>query len=157
LAEFFRSGGFDDVEGLSDLFGQRPRGRRGRRPAPPHEVESEVTIPLEMAALGGPLSINVDGRELTVKVPPGVEDGKVLRLQGQAPGGGNLLLKLRIAEHPFFRREGRDLILEVPLSLSEAVLGTKVDVPTLEGTRLTVKIPPGTSSGTRLRLLRKGI
>jgi DnaJ-class molecular chaperone len=68
-----------------------------------------------------------------------------------------LLLKLRLAEHPYFRRDGRDLILEVPLALPEAVLGTKVDVPTLEGTRLTVKIPPGTSSGTRLRLRGKGI
>jgi DnaJ-class molecular chaperone len=157
LAEFFRSGGFEDVEGLGDLLGQRTRGRRNRRPPPAPEVESEVTIPLETAALGGSLPIQIDGREITVKVPAGVEDGKVLRLQGQAPGGGNLLLRLRIAEHPVFRREGRDLILEVPLSLSEAVLGTKVDVPTLEGTRLTVKVPPGTSSGTRLRLRGKGI
>jgi DnaJ-class molecular chaperone len=157
LAEFFQSGGFENMEGLSDLLGQRSRGRRNRRPPPAPEVESEVSIPLEMAALGGSLPIQIDGREITVKVPAGVEDGKVLRLQGQAPGGGNLLLRLRIAEHPIFRREGHDLILEVPLSLPEAVLGTKVDVPTLEGTHLTVKIPPGTSSGTRLRLRGKGL
>jgi curved DNA-binding protein len=157
LAEFFRSGGFDDIEGLGDLFGQRTRGRRSRRPAAPAEVESEITIPLETAVRGGQLDINVDGREINLKVPAGVEDGQVLRLQGQAPGGGNLLLKLRLADHPYFRRDGRDLILEVPLALPEAVLGTKVDVPTLEGTRLTVKIPPGTSSGTRLRLRGKGI
>jgi DnaJ-class molecular chaperone len=157
VAEFFRGGGIDDLEGLSEMLGQRPRGRRGRRPAEPREVESEVQIPLETAALGGPLNIDVGGRELEVKVPAGVEDGKVLRLQGQAPGGGNLLLRLRIAEHPFFRREGHDLILEVPLSLSEAILGTKVDVPTLDGTRLTVKVPPGTSSGTRLRIRGKGL
>jgi DnaJ-class molecular chaperone len=157
LAEFFASGGFENMEGLGDLLGQRSRGRRNRRPPPPPEVESEITIPLDLAALGGSLPIQVDGREITVKVPAGVEDGKVLRLQGQAPGGGNLLLKLRIAEHPIFRREGRDLILEVPLALPEAILGTKVDVPTLEGTRLTVKVPPGTSSGTRLRLRGKGI
>jgi curved DNA-binding protein len=157
LAEFFRTGGFDDLEGLGDLLGQRTRGRRPRRPAPPPEVESEITIPLETAARGGQLDINVDGREINLKVPAGVEDGQVLRLQGQAPGGGNLLLKLRLADHPFFRRDGRELILEVPLALPEAVLGTKVDVPTLDGTRLTVKIPPGTSSGTRLRLRGKGI
>jgi len=139
LAEFFRSGGFEDMEGLGDLFGQRTRTRRGRRPAAPPEVETEVTIPLELAALGGSLPIEVDGREITVKVPAGVEDGKVLRVQGQAPGGGNLLLKIRLGEHPYFRREGRDLILEVPLSLPEAVLGTKVDVPTLDGTRLRLR------------------
>ena len=112
---------------------------------------------METAVQGGQLDINVDGREINLKVPAGVEDGQVLRLQGQAPGGGNLLLKLRLAEHPYFRRDGRDLILEVPLALPEAVLGTKVDVPTLGGERLTVKVPPGTSSGTRLRLRGRGI
>ena len=64
---------------------------------------------------------------------------------------------MNVEPHPFFRREGKDVILEVPVSLSEAVLGTKVDVPTLDGTRLTVKVPPGTSSGSRLRLRGKGI
>jgi DnaJ-class molecular chaperone len=80
-----------------------------------------------------------------------------MRLQGQAPGGGNLLLKIHIEPHPYFRREDKDVILEVPLSLSEAVLGARVDVPTLDGTKLTVKVPPGASSGTRLRLRGKGI
>ncbi len=92
-----------------------------------------------------------------MKIPAGVEDGQALRLQGQAPGGGALRLKLRIQPHPFFRREGKNIVLDVPLSLSEAVLGTTVDVPTLDGTRLTVKVPPGTSSGTRLRLRGRGI
>src|SRR5262249_17352785 len=87
----------------------------------------------------------------------GVEDGQTLRLQGAAPGGANLRLKLRIEPHPYFRREGKDIILDVPLSLAEATLGAQVDVPTLDGTRLTVKIPPGTSSGGRLRLRGKGI
>src|SRR5262249_6764749 len=86
-----------------------------------------------------------------------VEEGKKLRLQGQGPGGADLLVKLRIQPHPYFRREGNDLFLELPLSLSEAVLGTKVDVPTLDGTKLTVKVPPGTSSGARLRLRARGI
>jgi DnaJ-class molecular chaperone len=64
---------------------------------------------------------------------------------------------VRVQPHPFFRREGKNLILEAPLSFSEAVLGTKLDVPTLDGTRLTVKVPPGTSSHARLRLRGKGI
>src|SRR5207302_1114252 len=85
------------------------------------------------------------------------EQGQVLRLQGQGPGGGNLRLKLRIDSHPYFRREGKDVFLDVPLSLSEAVLGTKIEVPTLDGSRLTVKVPPGASSGSRLRLRGKGI
>ncbi len=80
-----------------------------------------------------------------------------MRLQGQAPGGGDLIVKLRVQPHPYFKREGNDVILEVPLSLPEAVLGAKVDVPTLSGEKLTVKVPPGTSSGARLRLRGRGV
>jgi curved DNA-binding protein len=148
-------GGMGD---MGDLFGQRTRGGRRARPQPQAEdVEAEVSIPFLTAALGGTVDLRVGEQELSVKVPEGVEDGKVLRLTGQAPGGGNLLLKLRIQPHPYFGREGNDVILTVPLSLPEAVLGTKVDVPTLDGTKLSVKVPPGASSGTRLRLRGKGI
>jgi DnaJ-class molecular chaperone len=139
--------------------GPFPRGRagRGRRAAKPEPVETEISIPFEKAALGGPLDMRINDRELTVKIPPGIEDGKKLRLQGQAPGGGDLWVVIRIQPHAYFRREGNNLILEVPLSLSEAVLGARVDVPTLDGSRLSVKVPPGTSSGARLRLRGKGI
>jgi DnaJ-class molecular chaperone len=142
----------------AEAFGRasRGRGRRGRRAAPA-EVETEVSIPFLAAAVGGPITLRLDGRELEVKVPAGVEEGKKLRLGGQGPGGADLLVKLHIQPHPYFRREGNDIFLDVPLSLAEAVLGTRVDVPTLEGTKLTVKVPPGTSSGARLRLRGKGI
>jgi DnaJ-class molecular chaperone len=120
-------------------------------------VEAEATIPFQTAAVGGAVGLSVDGRQLEVKVPAGVEEGKKLRLRGQGPGGADLIVKLHIAPHPYFRREGNNLILEVPLSLSEAVLGAKVEVPTLAGERLSVKVPPGTSSGARLRLRGKGI
>ena len=162
-ADLFRQffgggGGGEGGPDLSELFGQqRPRGGRGRRPPPAQEVESEVTIPFQTAALGGSVNLQVDGRELSVKIPAGIEEGQSLRLQGQAPGGGNLRLVIHVAPHPYFRREGNNLVLEVPLSLPEAVLGTKVDVPTLDGTMLAVKVPPGTSSGSRLRLRGKGI
>ena len=141
---------------MDSVFGQQaPRRGRGRRP--PEEVETEVSIPFTTAALGGNVGLQINGRELSVKIPAGVEDGQALRLSGQAPGGGDLRLRLHIEPHPFFRREGKNLILEVPLSLVEAVLGTTVDVPTLDGGRLSVKVPPGTSSGTRLRLRGRGI
>lgn len=144
-------GGFPGMGG-----GRRGRGARSRQAAPP-PVESEMAIPFETAALGGKISLRVDGREIDVKIPPGVEEGQTIRLGGQGPGGVDLHLKLKIQPHRYFRREGNDLILEVPLSLPEAVLGTKIDVPTLDGTKLTVKVPPGTSSGARLRLRGKGI
>jgi DnaJ-class molecular chaperone len=155
----------DPNEIFSQIFGggfggAPPRGRRGgraRRPQPAEDMETEVSIPFQTAALGGSIDLRVGDRELGVKIPAGIEDGKKLRLAGQAPGGGDLWVTIRVQPHPYFRREGNNLILEVPLSLPEAVLGTKVDVPTLDGTRLTVKVPPGASSGTRLRLRGKGI
>ena len=144
--------------GMGDIFNQqrKPRGRSRRAPQP-EAVTSEVKIPFINAALGGPISLRVDEREVTVKIPAGIEEGQVLRLQGQGPDGSDLHLKLSIEPHPFFQREGNNIILKVPLSLSEAVLGGKIDVPTLDGTVLTVKVPAGTSSGARLRLRGKGI
>ncbi len=153
-------GGEDPLGGFADLFGGRGgkrSGSRSRRTRQPEEVEHEITIPFETAALGGSLSLQIDEQKVDVKVPAGVEEGQKLRLTGQAPDGGNLLLKLHIEPHPYFKREGRNLILEVPLSLAEAVLGAHIEVPTLDDQRLTVKIPPGTSSGKRLRLKGKGI
>jgi DnaJ-class molecular chaperone len=157
-SELFRQMFGGDMGDLGDILGRRGgRGGRTRRPETGPEVQSEVTIPFLTAALGGTVNLSVDSRELAVKIPAGIDDGKVLRLQGQAPGGGNLRLVVHIQPHPYFRREGNDVVLEVPLSLAEATLGTKVDVPTLEGGKLTVTIPPGTSSGSRLRLRGKGI
>jgi curved DNA-binding protein len=155
--QFFGGGGGAAFD-MDNIFGQQaPRRGRGRRPPPAEEVETEVSIPFTTAALGGNVTLQIDGKELSVKIPAGVEEGQALRLHGQAPGGGDLRLRLRIQPHPLFRREGKNLVLEVPLSLVEAVLGTTVDVPTLDGARLSVKVPPGTSSGTRLRLRGRGI
>jgi curved DNA-binding protein len=155
--QFFGGGGGGPVD-MESIFGQRAgRGRgHGSRP-PPQEVEAEVTVPFEIAALGGTVNVQVDDRELAVKVPQGTEEGQVLRLQGQGPGGGNLRLRIRIQPHRYFRREGNNIVLDVPVSVPEAALGAKVDVPTLDGTRLTVKVPPGSSSGTRLRIRGRGI
>jgi DnaJ-class molecular chaperone len=159
-ADLFRQffGGGGGTVDMDSVFGQQaPRRGRGRRPPPAEEVETQVSIPFTTAAVGGTINLQIDGRELSVKIPPGVEEGQVLRLHGQAPGGGDLRLRLHIELHPFFRREGKNVVLEVPLSLAEAVLGTTVEVPTLDGARLSVKVPPGTSSGTRLRIRGRGI
>ncbi len=149
-------GAFGGAGGMGDMFGRRGRGR-GRAAHPPEATEAEVSLPFVTAALGGTVSLSVDGRQIDLKVPAGVEEGKKLRLAGQGPGGGDLLVRIKIESHPYFRREGNNVILDVPVSVAEAVLGAKVDVPTLDGTHLTVKVPPGTSSGSRLRLRGKGI
>jgi DnaJ-class molecular chaperone len=150
-------GNFGGMGGMGGGPGARTAGGGRRRRAAPEAQTAEVNVPFTTAALGGTISLSVDGHELDVKVPAGIEEGKTMRLAGQAPGGGDLLLRIHIQPHDYFRREGNDIVLEVPLSLPEAVLGTKVDVPTLDGTRLTVKVPPGTSSGARLRLRGRGI
>jgi DnaJ-class molecular chaperone len=163
FGQFFGGGAgggspFADLFGGGAASGRRPRGGRQRRAeTTPQAVEAEITIPFTTAALGGNVALSLDGRELTVKVPAGFEDGKTLRLAGQGPGGADVHLKVHVAPHPYFRREGNDLVLTVPLSLSEAVLGGKADVPTLDGGKLTVTIKPGTSSGTRLRVRGQGV
>ncbi len=140
-----------------ELFSGRARGRTRRTPRPPAEVETETTIPFEMAAQGGRITLGIDGREIEVKVPAGVDEGQRLRVAGQGPNGADVYVKLHIGPHPYFRREGKDVILEAPISAPEAMLGTRIDVPTLDGERLTVKVPAGASSGARLRLRGRGV
>jgi curved DNA-binding protein len=169
--QFFGGGGasgggspFSGQQGsysFNDLFGgagpKRSRSER-RRATEPEPVESEVVVPFHTAAFGGSVNISLDnGREINVKVPAGIEEGKKLRVPPSATNAGELLLRVRIADHPYFRREGNDVFLDVPISIVEATLGGKVDVPTVEGTRLEVKIPPATPSGAKLRLRGKGI
>ncbi|MGL4554616.1 MAG: DnaJ C-terminal domain-containing protein, partial [Gemmataceae bacterium] len=91
------------------------------------------------------------------KVPAGFEEGGKLRLKGQGPGGADLIVKVHIDAHPYFTRDGNNVSLDAPLTVAEAALGTKIDVPTLDGTQVTVKVPPGTSSGGTLRLRGKGV
>jgi curved DNA-binding protein len=149
---FGGAGGVD----LGDLLGGGARKKaRSRRRAEP--VESEVLVPFETAATGGSIAIEYGGQRIDVKVPAGISEGKKLRVPPDATGGVEVLLKVKIAPHAYFRREGNDVYLDVPVALSEAILGAKVDVPTLDGTKLTVTVPPGTSGGRKLRLRGKGI
>jgi molecular chaperone DnaJ len=103
--------------------------------------------------------------ELEVRIPPGVDDGSVIRLRGKGPaqgsarGGpvrtGDLLLRIKVRSHPRFRREGQDIVVELPITVEEAILGATIEVPTLDG-HARVRIPPGTSSGQKFRLRGKG-
>lgn len=151
-------GGDGGMGGFEQIFGAATRGRRGRgrRAVPLEPVEAEVEVPFETAAVGGNLTLNVGDTTLDLKIPAGAEDGKKMRLQGQGPGGADLIARLKILPHPFFKREGKDILLEVPLTFPEAALGTKVEVPTIAGDRLTVTIKAGAASGTRVRLKGQG-
>ena len=150
---------FRNMFGGGQDFGDLLGGRRSKRTRqrPPEDIEVDATIPFHVAANGGTVNIEVGGREINVKVPAGVDSGKKLRVPAAATGSADVILTLRVAPHPYFNRDGNDVTLEVPVSIAEATLGSKVEVPTLAGERLTVRVPAGTSSGARIRLKGKGI
>ncbi len=164
--------GFGGVEDLlrgfggSGGFGDFLRG--GRQQAPPADLDlrSEVRIAFEQAIHGTTVELTLSGapggrQRLSVKIPAGVRDGQTIRVagKGSATGDGrrgDVLITVHIAPHRYFRREGSDLLLDVPLTIAEATLGAKVDVPTLDG-HSTVTVPAGTASGSKLRLKDKGL
>ncbi len=169
----YSSGGdVGDMGGIGDIFEMFGGGARGggaqrarQQPRRGQDVVAKLDIDLTDSALGGEKTITVDGKQLKVKIPPGVRDGQTIRLAGQgepAPRGGqagDLLIELHEKPHPRFRRRldnPADIEVDVPVPLDVAVLGGKVPVPTLEGTTVTLSIPPGSSSGRKLRLKGKG-
>jgi DnaJ-class molecular chaperone len=173
-----RSGGggfgrFEDI--LSEMMGGLGRGGAGSRggfdrfepadvgPAPHgQDVSAALTITLPEAAKGATKRVRLPtGKEVEVKIPAGLTDGQQIRLKGQGlavPGGpaGDVLITVGIAPHPYFRPEGANLRLDLPITLYEAVLGAKVRVPTLDGA-VELAIPPGTGAGRTFRLKGKGM
>ncbi|AFZ10082.1 chaperone DnaJ domain protein [Oscillatoria nigro-viridis PCC 7112] len=120
------------------------------------DIEARLTLPLERAYSGGTERIRLeDGRAIEVNLPPAMVSGQRIRLRNQGIGGGDLYLKITVSPHPFFRLEMSDVCCELPLTPSEAVLGGDVEVPTLDG-RVKMKLPPGVTTGKRLRLANKG-
>jgi curved DNA-binding protein len=163
----FSSGFSSDID-LDDLFGGLFGGRGGRTrgPMPGADQEAELEVTVEEAYRGGHRTITVGGgsnaRTLDVRIPPGVTDGQRIRLSGQGGRGteggsaGDLYLIVRIAPHPRYRVQGRDVYMDLPLAPWEAALGTTVAVDTPDG-EAKVKVPAGTSSGRKLRLKGRGL
>ena len=142
-------------------------GRRAARAARGADLQHELTVPFRTAVQGGEAAISVrrhDGNveTLTVKIPAGIDDGRKIRLRGQGEAGrgggpaGDILVTIRVSPHPHFRRTGNRLDVRVPVTLAEAAQGAKIDVPTPQGT-IALTIPPGTSSGKRLRIKGHGV
>jgi len=159
-------GGYDfsgfEVEDFSDFFQElfgsglfgprRPRTRRGR------DLRAELPLSLEEAFHGGERVLEVGGRRVTVRIPPGAQDGSVIRVPGMGGPGeppGDLLLTVRLLPHPRFRLEGQDLYATLDVPAPIAVVGGKVRAMTLEGP-VEVSIPPRTQAGRKLRLKGKG-
>jgi curved DNA-binding protein len=132
------------------------RGRR-RSPPPPADATADATISLEEVMRGTERHLQVGGKTLQVKIPPGVRDGQRIRLTGKAEGGGNVYITVRVSKHPVFTRDGADLTLELSLTLGEALLGADVHIDTLVGKRLALTIPAGTQNGRVFRLTGQGL
>ena len=151
-----RAPGFDFFSDLGGDAGDDGGPRRARVGA---DVEATLEVDLETAALGGKMTFTLGKDTLTVKIPPGIQDGATMRLAGKGEpgrgGAGDLLLRIKHKPHSLVTRQGDDLMVDLPITVEEAVLGAKVDVATLEG-RASLSVPPGTSSGARLRLRGKG-
>ena len=171
-------GGFEGFSGdtadLSDLFEGlfggatgRQRGgggfggfRQNRRPQKGADIAYRLTVPFVDAATLAPQRIRLaDGKTIDLKLPNGVEDGTKIRLTGkgeEGPGGaGDGIVTIAVQPHPFYRREGNDIRMDLPVTLKEAVLGSKVKVPTPEGP-VMLSVPKGSTSGKVLRLKGRG-
>ena len=153
-------GGWDfsgfDVEDFSDffqsLFGGGLFGGRTRRG---RTIRAELPLSLEEAYRGGRRTVQLGGRSVTVEIPPGVEDGAVLRIPGLGVSGGDLFLTIRHLPHPIFRLEGKDVYATLDVPAPIAVVGGTVRAPTLDGP-VEITIPPRTQAGRKLRLRGKG-
>lgn len=157
---------FEEIFGDFMGGGARRAGgaRRGARAG--QDLESEITVDFITAARGGTRHVSLQGDDgatgMDVRIPAGVESGGSLRLRGKGSPGvgggppGDLVLHITVAPHPWFRREGNDILVDMPISIAECALGTAVEVPLLEGSA-TLRVPPGTGSGKRLRLKGQGV
>jgi DnaJ-class molecular chaperone len=168
----------EDLEDLFAMFGDRGPlggmgGRRGRGgqsggqsggfAMPGGDRLYALTVDFAEAAAGAKKRLSLAPENwLDVTIPPGIEEGQVLRLKGKGDAGiggapaGDAMIEVHIAPHPFFRRDGDNILVELPVSLAEAVLGGRVTVPTVTGP-VAMTIPKGSDSGAQLRLRGKGI
>jgi DnaJ-class molecular chaperone len=154
----------DDLEAfLREAFCDRSRASRARGPARGQDVSYALPVDFLDAANGATRTITLpDGKTLKVTIPEGAEDRQMLRLKGQGGPGfdggppGDAYVEIHIAPHAFFRRRDDDIHVDVPITLREAVLGAKIDVPTIGGT-VSLTVPKGARMGGTLRLRGKGV
>jgi curved DNA-binding protein len=169
----FGTGRAEDLHGVDlgelfesmGIFGRAQRrasgfGRRASFPGEDHEIAVRLTV--EEAYRGTERTVQLDGKAFTARIPRGATDGQRLRLRGKGGPGmnggppGDLYLQIALEPHPLYRVSGHDLDIDVPLAPWEAALGAEVEIPTLEG-RVTMKVPPGSKAGQKLRLAGKGL
>lgn len=173
FGQFFGGRGGFDPSMFADLGGGPATGRRTRNGGRAAnrgrgaDVETSIEIPFATAVTGGEVFLTLaraggQSEELKVKIPPGLEDGQKIRLKGQGEpaagrgAAGDLLVTVQVAAHPHFTRRGNHLYVKLPVTLAEAACGAKVEVPTPGGV-VAVRVPPGASSGAKLRIKGHGV
>jgi curved DNA-binding protein len=161
-------GGFTFNQGgsFSDMF-EGERQRFSRAPQKGQDFEYNLSITLEESVLGAEKKLALQKEdtveEINFKIPPGINSGKKLRLAGKGGHGldggapGDLYINISIIPHPIFARDGNDVYIDKIISFSQAVLGTSIDVPTIEGAVKRIKIPPGTQNNTKVRMKGFGV
>lgn len=168
---FSTGGGGPQGINLEDLFGFAGGGGGAyggygapAGPRPGQDVEARTTLSFRQAAQGDTVTLSgVDGGTVTTRIPAGVKDGQTIRLRGKGhqgdPGApaGDLMLHVSVRPHPVFGRDGDNLTVDLPVTFAEAALGATVEVPTLDGASVKVKVPAGTPSGRVLRVKGRGI
>ena len=156
----FGGGGLDDI--LGSLFGFSAGGASRRHPRRGADYQTNVTVSFEDAIFGTTETISVDGKELKIKIPAGIDDGMSIRLRGkggEAPEGGekgDLYVRVRVKPHKRLTREGNLILSEEKISMVDAALGTEINVETVDG-KITMKVPAGTQSGTPFKLSGHGV
>ncbi len=154
--------GFEDI--LSGLFGAAGHAQQAApTPEKGGTVRAKLAISFRQALNGTTLTIKVGGSPIKVRIPAGIKDGQKVRVKGHGKPGinggpaGDLEVAVTVKPHPVFSREGDDLVLTLPVTVSEAILGTVVDVPMIDGNTATVKVPAGSSSGAEIRVRGGGV
>ncbi len=159
----YSQGDFEDLLGGMFGGGAGPAGFGQRTPQRGRDVTANAQLDFLSAVQGDTLKLTVGGRSMTVKIPAGVHDGQRIRLAGKGQASmtngqpGDLIVTVQVRPHPVFRMEGRDIRLDVPVTFAEAALGATIEVPTVGGGTVRLKVAPGTPSGRVLRVKGKGV
>ena len=160
LDDIFGRGGFGGFGGFGDAFGDAFGQQRTTAPPRGRDLRMNVSVPFADAVLGSKKEVNVQGKRLTLTIPPGIQDGKTLRIRGHGESLGNgiagdLLVTVSVQPHSTLTREGADLLTDAKVSMTTAALGGSVRVQTLTGD-VDLKIPPGAQPGQQFRLRGRG-
>src|SRR5690606_31174484 len=162
----FSTGGCAVFEDLLQCMYRSGGGGGFRTPRPAQrggDIATSATLPFRSAVEGAKVQLTTNGRSMTVRIPPGVKDGQKIRLRGKGQAGrgggepGDMVVTVHVEPHPVFTMDGLNLKVTVPVTFAEAALGATIDVPTLSGETVRLKVPAGTPSGRTLRVKGRGV